>query len=63
MKSVTHRWQQSGHFFPKLGNFFPISEKGQGKPPPPLPSPSYAPDDYMIHLQEQQNVVMKFYHS
>ena len=34
--------QDSGHFFPKLGYFFPIFEKGQGRPPPPPPS-SYAP--------------------
>ena len=30
-------------FFPKLGHFFPIFEKGQGRSPT-LPSSSYAPD-------------------
>ena len=32
-------------FFRKLGHFFPISEKGQGRPPSPLPS-SYVPAKY-----------------
>ena len=27
-------YPQSGHFVSKLGHFFPISEKGQGRPPP-----------------------------
>ena len=31
-------------FFHKLGHFFPIFEKGQGRPPPPPPS-SYASED------------------
>ena len=32
--------------FPKLGQFFSISKKGQGRPPhsPPPPSSSYAPE-------------------
>ena len=34
MRYCTHRWPQSGHFFSKLGNFFPIFEKGQGRPTP-----------------------------
>ena len=34
---------QSGHFCPKLGNFFPIFEKGQGRPPPVPLSPSSCP--------------------
>ena len=32
-------------FFRKLGHFFPISEKGQGRPPS-LPTSSYAPAKY-----------------
>ena len=31
--NLTHGWPQSGHFFPKLGYVFPVSEKGQGRPP------------------------------
>ena len=30
------RWIQSGHFFCKLGHFFPIFEKEKGKPPVPF---------------------------
>ena len=30
MRNLTHRWQQSGNFFSKLGYFFPIFEKGRG---------------------------------
>ena len=41
MRTFTHRWPQSGHFFSKLRHFFPILEKGQGRIPPPSPS-SYA---------------------
>ena len=37
MRNVTHRWPQSGHFFPKLGCFFPNFEKGQGRPSPLSP--------------------------
>ena len=33
------RWPQWGHFFSKLGHFFPIFEKGQGRPPPNPPTP------------------------
>ena len=33
MKNLTHRQSQSGHFFPKLGHFFSILKKGQGRPP------------------------------
>ena len=36
---------QSQGFLRKLGHFFPISEKGQGRPPSPPPS-SYAPVKY-----------------
>ena len=42
MRNFTHRWPKSGHFFSKLGYFFPIVEKGQGRHLPPPPS-SYAP--------------------
>ena len=34
LRNFTHRWLQSGHFVSKFGYFFPISEKGQGRPPP-----------------------------
>ena len=47
MRNFTHRWPQSGHFVPKLGYFFPISEKGQGRPPTPPPPSSYAPASNM----------------
>ena len=43
MRNFTHRCPNSGHLFPNLGQFFPIFEKGQGKPPPLLPPSSYAP--------------------
>ena len=38
MRYCTHRSPQSEHFFSKLGHFFPIFEKGQGRahPLPPL---------------------------
>ena len=42
MRNFTHRCPNSGHFFPNLGQCFPIFEKGQGKPPP-LPPSSCAP--------------------
>ena len=35
MRNLTYRCPKSGHFPPKLGQFFPIVEKGQGRPPPP----------------------------
>ena len=39
MRNFTHRWSESGHFFP-------ISKKGQERPPP---SPSnYAPEQYLL---------------
>ena len=34
-------------FFPKLGHFFPIFQKGQGRPPP-LPPSSYAPESVTL---------------
>ena len=51
MIHLTHRWPQSGHFFPKLGQFFPVCKKGYWRPPPlPLklrawlnPTTSYGP--------------------
>ena len=46
------RWTQSGHFFPKLGHFFPIFEKGQGHPSP-LPPSSYAPDVGLFIILKQ----------
>ena len=36
MRNLTHKWSQSRHFFPTLGHFFPVFEKGQGRPPPSL---------------------------
>ena len=38
MRNFTHGWSQSRYFFSKLGHFFPIFKKGQGRPPhiPPL---------------------------
>ena len=47
MRNLTHIWPQSGHFCPKLGSFFPIFEKEQGRPPPvPLSPSSCAPGDH-----------------
>ena len=43
MRHFTHRWPQSGQLFSKLGHVSPIFEKGQEKPPHPLPPSSYAP--------------------
>ena len=34
MRNFTHRWSQSGNFFPKLGDFFQTFEKGQRRTPP-----------------------------
>ena len=36
-RNLTHRCPQSGHSFPKLGYFFPISKKVHGRSPPLLP--------------------------
>ena len=33
MRNFTHRWPQSGQSSPKLGHFFPIFGKGQGRTP------------------------------
>ena len=41
MRNLTHRLPKSEHFFPKLGHFFSIFEKGHGKPLLP-PHSSYA---------------------
>ena len=43
MRNFTHTWPQLGHFFCKLGHFYPIFEKVQGSSPPPSPS-NYAPE-------------------
>ena len=42
MRNLTQDGHNQGIFFPKFGHFFPIFEKGQGRPPP-LPLSSYAP--------------------
>ena len=42
MKTLPIDEHNQGIFFHKLGHFFPIIEKGQGRPPP-SPS-SYAPE-------------------
>ena len=34
MRNITHKWPQSGRFFSKLGHFFPIFGKLQGRPLP-----------------------------
>ena len=57
MINFTHRWPQSGHFFSKLGHFFPIFEKGREKPSPPPPS-SYVPE-YTHFLQKQLRGVFR----
>ena len=54
MRNVTHRWPQSGYFFPKLGHFFPIFEKGRGRP---LPSPLYTPESIWKTNVRPVNVV------
>ena len=47
MINCTHRWPQSGHFPSKLGHFFPIFEKRQGRTPP-FPTFSYAPEKTIV---------------
>ena len=55
-----------GIFFHKLGHFFPIFEKGQGRPPVVHPS-SYAPEypqligakDWSSHLQKTEVHIFK----
>ena len=42
MKNLTRDGNSQGIFFQNEGNFFPIFEKWQGRPPPLSPS-SYAP--------------------
>ena len=37
MRHFTDKWSQSGHFFPKLGHFFPVYKKRRGDIPA-LPS-------------------------
>ena len=44
MKNLPVNDHNQGIFFHKLWHFFPIFEKGQGRPPPLLPS-SYAPEE------------------
>ena len=46
MTNFTHRWIQSGHFFPKLGHLFSNFQKRTGETSPRPPS-SYAPDIVM----------------
>ena len=52
MRNFIHRWLQSGYFFSKLGNFFPIFEKGAGETSPPLP-PLVTRLDWMLVLQKR----------
>ena len=42
MRNLTRDGHSQGIFFQNEGNFFPIFEKWQGRPPPLSPS-SYAP--------------------
>ena len=32
MRNLTHKWPEPGHFFQNSENFFPVFQKGQGKP-------------------------------
>ena len=50
MKTLPIDDHNQGIFFHKLGHFFPIFEKGQGRPPP-LPLSSYAPEIDELTLQ------------
>ena len=54
MRNFTHRWPQSGHFFPKLGLFFPIFEKGQGRPRPPYPSQDFISNIFELHEPKEE---------
>ena len=45
-------------FFSKLGQFFPIFEKGQGKPPT-LPPSSYAPEE-MQQIAVRKDFIMDY---
>ena len=51
MENLAHRWPQSEHFPPKLGHFFPIFEKGQGRPPPLPPAPPYSYTSVFLQMK------------
>ena len=57
MKALPIDDHNQGIFFHKLGHFFPIFEKEQGRLPP-LPPSSYAPDIYICIW----NVMIYIYH-
>ena len=58
MRNFTQRWPQSGHFSSKLGQFFQIFEKGQGRPPPVPPL-----DTRLGHKWFMTHIVLTFYRS
>ena len=51
MRNLTQDGHNQGIFFPKLGHFFSIFEKEQGRPP--LPPSSYAPDVGLFIILKQ----------
>ena len=52
MKTLPIDDHNQGIFFHKLGHFFPIFEKGHGRPhPPPLSPSSYAPANTGIEFR------------
>ena len=59
MRNFTYRCPKSGHFPPKLGQFFPIFEKGQGRPLPPPPPSSYAPENLCQSLMMPATLLKK----
>ena len=54
MKTLPIDDHNQGIFFHKLGHFFPIFEKGQGRPPLPPPS-SYAPVEIQIFTDDDNS--------
>ena len=47
MRNLNHRWPQSGHFSPKLGHLFPISEKRTGETSTPTPDVNVGHSDQL----------------
>ena len=61
MRNFAHRWPQSWHFSQKLGHFFPISEKCQGRPTPSLILDTRLKQSNNLYLR--QNPKFYFYHN
>ena len=59
MRNITHRWPQSGHIFQKFEHFFPIFEKGQGRPPRSPPC-SYTPRYNELKIEKFPDYLTRF---